>query len=205
VSWQDVPGFFDFQQLYLEVVALAPKGATLVEVGVFLGRSLAFLASAAIDAGRDDLRIVGVDSFVGLEAGTDQYIRQAFGSIENACRTYLRVNAPAEYARIELDVASSVEAAERYAPWFTFIDAAHDYDNVRADLEAWDAHTWGAIAGHDYLDCEGVKRAVDERYGKLVQRVGGSWFVSKRRVQRSEVVIPTTSTRGRWEERVHVH
>ena len=41
-----------------------------------------------------------------------------------------------------------------YSPGFVFIDGAHDYDSVRADLEAW----WprvapgGILAGHDWTD-----------------------------------------------------
>lgn len=56
---------------------------------------------------------------------------------------------------------------------FVYLDAAHDYENIKKDLEAWypKVKKGGIFAGHDYLDSEptaanasefGVKTAVDE-------------------------------------------
>lgn len=48
---------------------------------------------------------------------------------------------------------------------FVFIDAAHDYESVKADILAWmpKIKSGGWIMGHDYgLDWPGVKKAVDE-------------------------------------------
>jgi hypothetical protein len=64
----------------------------------------------------------------------------------------------------------SVEAARLFpaeAVDFVYLDAAHDYDSVRADLVAWfpKVAPGGILAGHDWTDKpehEGVKRAVSE-------------------------------------------
>lgn len=56
-----------------------------------------------------------------------------------------------------------------------FLDAMHDYENVKADIERW----WpkvirgGIMAFHDYghHDFPGVKRAVDERFGLITENV----------------------------------
>jgi predicted O-methyltransferase YrrM len=45
-----------------------------------------------------------------------------------------------------------------------YIDAAHDYDSVMADLNAWypKVKSGGFICGHDYHDVFGVKKAVGD-------------------------------------------
>ena len=54
-----------------------------------------------------------------------------------------------------------------------FIDGAHDYDSVIADIDGWLPKTTKLICGHDYYDTDAsvgweVKRAVDERFGDRV-------------------------------------
>ena len=71
---------------------------------------------------------------------------------------------------------TSVEAAAKVPDHsfdFVYIDARHDYESVKEDLEAWCAKVrpGGILAGHDYVDGdlpEGefyVKSAVDEFFG----------------------------------------
>lgn len=76
----------------------------------------------------------------------------------------------------------SVKAARRFADEtldFVFIDAAHDYESVKEDIEAWapKVHRDGIVAGHDYMNLGhagmdgvvtpyGVKRAVNEWVAK---------------------------------------
>lgn len=64
----------------------------------------------------------------------------------------------------------SVEAAALFEDGgvdFVYVDGAHDYESVRADLQAWwpKINEIGLIAGHDWTDQEahaGVKKAVEE-------------------------------------------
>ncbi len=68
---------------------------------------------------------------------------------------------------------ASPQAAEQFADGhfdFVFIDAQHQYEGAKQDLEAWwpKVRSGGILAGHDYLDGIipegnfGVKSAVDE-------------------------------------------
>lgn len=73
---------------------------------------------------------------------------------------------------------------------FIYIDAAHDYDNVKADIQAWmpKLKDRGIIAGHD-IDHHGVRKAVQE-YFKLgdfcetrdtetLEYSANSWYVTR--------------------------
>ena len=84
---------------------------------------------------------------------------------------------------------SSVEAAariDRGSLDFVYIDALHDYESVRVDLDAWfdKVRPGGVIAGHDYhnapLPTYRVKQAVDE-------------FFAER-----ELPVKPTYSEGRW-------
>ena len=67
---------------------------------------------------------------------------------------------------------------------FIFIDAAHDYDNVLADIKAWYPKCkkgTGTISGHDYSWGPEVKRAVHDFFDPLglkVQEMEGCWIVA---------------------------
>jgi hypothetical protein len=53
---------------------------------------------------------------------------------------------------------------------FIYIDAAHDYESVKADIMAWlpKVKKGGYICGHDYGVFDGVKKSVDEIFRERV-------------------------------------
>src|SRR3990167_5570095 len=72
---------------------------------------------------------------------------------------------------------SSATGKKYYGPIdLLFIDGGHDYEQVKADIEAWYDKVSGKIAFHDYGSWPGVTQAVDEaiKQGKLkkVYQVG---------------------------------
>jgi hypothetical protein len=80
---------------------------------------------------------------------------------------------------------TSVEGAERVADGsldFVYIDARHDYESVKEDLNAWfgKVKPGGIFAGHDYVDGMlpqgdfGVKSAVDEFFAERNLPVHGT-------------------------------
>jgi hypothetical protein len=83
--------------------------------------------------------------------------------------------------------ADSLKAADDFQSKyfdFVFIDADHSYEAVKADIQAWEPKVkkGGFICGHDYEVKQtrkfGVRKAVDEIYGKRVKTgSGGTWFV----------------------------
>ena len=89
-------------------------------------------------------------------------------------------------------VADSVNAAnliQNESLDFVYIDAGHDHESVRKDLDCWYPKVrWGGVfSGHDYRgtfhEHKGVKKAVDDfmqRLGRKV-RVGReeNWWIKK--------------------------
>jgi len=60
------------------------------------------------------------------------------------------------------------------------VDAAHEYDSVRRDLDAWlpKMKPGGLVIGHDYTAKNpGVVRAFDERFGGKCEAIKGTRFV----------------------------
>lgn len=64
-----------------------------------------------------------------------------------------------------------------------FIDANHEYEAVKADIEAWypKVKSGGILAGHD-LVYAGVRRAVEEKFHGMIQYYPNIWVVRKPKV-----------------------
>jgi predicted O-methyltransferase YrrM len=144
-SWETVPGHFDFERLYLSVLCQLPTDATVVEVGCWLGRSVIFLAQAAQQAGKR-VRIYAVDNARGI-AGQRLCLDDLHKNLESC----------GVAADVKLLVMDSADAADLFPDGsvdFVFIDAAHDYHNVRTDLQTWwpKVRPGGLLAGHDYTE-----------------------------------------------------
>jgi len=62
--------------------------------------------------------------------------------------------------------------------FFVFIDGSHHYEDVAADLAAWEPkiRKGGLFAGHDHTESfPGVQRAVRERWSTGTEQMGACW------------------------------
>ncbi len=193
MSWQDIPGWFDFDDIYDEAISTAPKGAVIVEVGVAFGRSLAYLARKALDAGRRDLIIYGVDPWQddwNPDWNNDETKRPTWGAEHavwarqqggpmNAFVEMMRTHAREELELVRpirgywQDAAKMIEQAHGWNLSMVFIDGDHRYEPVLGDIKAAQRLVIprGIIAGHDYThEFPGVQQAVHEVFGELPAR-----------------------------------
>lgn len=160
--WRRVPGWFDFADLYDAQVNAARDGARFAEIGTWLGRSTCYLGETIRRSGKR-IDLVAVDTFKGSpEEASHRGVRnlqQRFErNLQRAGTAQLTTVLPME----------SVQAAARFPDRhfdFVFIDGAHDYASVRADILAWwpKVKLGGILAGHD-LDglWPGLAQAVAE-------------------------------------------
>lgn len=174
-DWNELPGWFDYGEVYDAAVKNARDGDVLVELGCWCGRSLSYLAKAAAASGKK-LRVVGVDNSKGSEidyeiAVLGPTIRANGGKIIDV----LRRNLSLAGATAEVIDSDSAEAAKLFADGscgLVFVDAGHDHAAVQRDLAAWRPKLRpGAIfAGHDYPSRPGVHETVDAYFGTDVHR-----------------------------------
>ena len=173
-------GWFDFEDAYVRMVQEAPEQAHFVEVGAFLGKSTSFMAVEISNSGKS-ITFDVVDTWEGSvehQAGEmhEQSLVKEGALFENFQRNVKPVAHLINPVR-----CTSLEAATRYGDRsldFVFLDASHDYDNVKADIRAWrpKVKLGGYIGGHDYQELFlGVVQAVNEEFA-WIQTSKYSWL-----------------------------
>lgn len=88
---------------------------------------------------------------------------ESFASFMSSCGHFDNLHPVRGYSPAAVDQVPDVD--------MVFIDGAHDYAQVKADIEAWLPKTLKLICGHDYSHegFGGVRQAVDEIFGDQVR------------------------------------
>lgn len=150
-----------------------PQGGTYLEVGTFMGASLAHLGTL-----RPDVKLIAVDPWLDEPSqgycGPGEYteLQREHGGLFFAFLHYMGKFAPDVLKRVQIirGTARTVRILEPVD--LLFIDGAHDVESVLLDLDVFApiVRSGGVIAGHDYnptatdLMTDGVYTAVGERY-----------------------------------------
>lgn len=178
-----VQGFFDQGDFlfYKVMVERAPQTGHFVEVGSYKGRSSSFLTVEIINSGKN-IKLDCVDTWQGSEEHQEGQPFEDRDVVTGMLyETFLRNMKPVEghYTAVRM---ASVPAAGQYQDNsldMVFIDAAHDYDNVLADIKAWlpKVKSGGYMSGHD-CNHPPIKQALQETIGKY-ETIGSCWFTQK--------------------------
>lgn len=155
----------ELEWLYQE----AKKYETIHEVGSWMGKSTHALCSGCEGS------VTAIDTF---EGSVGESYHEALGGdvFEQFTQNMAGFSNLKTWKTDSLSAAGAVESTD-----MVFIDAAHDYESVRADIAAWYPKTKRLICGHDYSDSWiGVKNAVNSMF-RRVERVGTIWYVRKDR------------------------
>jgi hypothetical protein len=170
---RNIPGWNHDIDPWAEWIApRIPRGGTYLEVGVFLGASLAKMGEL-----RPDISLIAVDpwveapgpGWVGAKESIFADVITAHGSLFLAFVDQMRTHAPdvLRRTRVIQGTARTVKLLDQVD--MLFIDGAHDEMSVRDDL--WNfaplVRKGGIVSGHDYtLDFLGVVSAVNRYYGR---------------------------------------
>jgi hypothetical protein len=206
MSWEQIPGWFDWHEFVDRAVADAPRDrpSVFVEVGVAFGRSLAYTARRCIDSGKN-IQLFCADPWIDdwnpdwdQQDGTRPtwgaehagWAREQGGPF-SAFLKMMQTHAPEEMEFCKVARARGVDLAAMLRarvelPHYVWIDGDHRYAGVTADLRSWRWRTgvddtilrprW--FGGHDYTpDFPGVQQAVREAFGDLPQ-LGSSWLLA---------------------------
>lgn len=147
--YQNIDGMFDYDNFYKDIVDHFPGPAHFVEVGVYMGRSAAFMAVEIINSGKD-IKLDCVDPWDGRAEPGHGYRNPNHNYDAFIARMQPVID------RIKPVRLPSVEAAVLYEDEsldFVFIDGMHTYAAVKEDITAWlpKVKKGGILAGHDYL------------------------------------------------------
>ena len=161
-----IEGCFDFSPVYDGIIEWGADGDVFVEVGAYVGQSSSHLAGAIKRSGKN-ISLFVVDPWPGIRY--DIFIKNMISSLVMDSFTPMRTN--------------SIMAASRFDDGsvdFMFADGDHSFEYLSMEIEAWHPkmRRGGVMAGHDYSDSyDGVRRAVDERFGDDVIIHDGCWMV----------------------------
>lgn len=162
--YEKITGWFDFQDIYRTAVNSAVDGAHFVEIGAFLGKSTSFMIVEIVNSGKK-IRFDVVDNFEGSSEHKDFEVIKEGKLFEN----FLKNTYP-NWKYFNIIKKDSHIASELYANNsldFVYIDGAHEYDAISADIHYWfpKVKPRGVIAGHD-INYPSVGRAVHEFFVK---------------------------------------
>lgn len=165
-------GYFNYLAFYERVAQMLPDGAVIAEVGVFKGCSALYLAERLQQLGKN-VTFYLVDHFEGSEGITD--------TPEQIWEDFTRNIEPMKdaFKVMRMDSVTTAALFPDGSLDFVFIDAEHDYDSVKADIEAWlpKVRKGGFLAGHDYHHAP-LRKAVDEAFPNVVQYEGTCWGIT---------------------------
>lgn len=167
----EIEGWFDFRDVYDYVAATLPHSGTFVEVGSWKGKSAIYLNHRLRDLGKFQHGMICVDTFEGDRDTGIKTVWPDFASNAD--------DASCDHLAEDAIVSTSIKAALHFGNESVdgiFIDAAHDYESVKADIAAWlpKLKPGGFFGGHD-IDAPGVLQAVNEA-GFEWKQVGRCWI-----------------------------
>ena len=178
--------WFDYQEIYSQMISYFPDYAHFVEIGTWKGRSAAYMGVEIINSGKN-IKFDCVDTWGGSEEHIDPnsyfYHPQILEDKNWLFNEFTKNILPVRHI-INPIRKPSLETVYQYKDRsldFVFIDAAHDYFNVKNDILAWypKIKKGGFIGGHDYAgNFPGVNQAVEEIFGML-DSINGSWLYHK--------------------------
>ena len=161
--------WMDYENLYSQMVEEFSDGSHFVEVGSWKGRSASYMAVEIIKY-KKIIKFDCVDTWEGssehLNINSMHYVKE-LSEDKDWLFNQFKENTSSVSTVINPIKKNSVDASKLYEDEsldFVFIDASHEYDDVKNDINSWypKVKKGGYLCGHDYNNFIGVTQAVNE-------------------------------------------
>lgn len=139
--------WFTYPNLYNKIVKKFPSGSKFVEVGVWKGKSAAYMCVEIANSNKN-IEFYCVDNWKGSieHLGNPELpkLYEIFTKNMEPVKDY--------YTPVRMNSLEAVNLFQNESLDFVFIDASHEYEDVKEDIKAWlpKVKVGGILAGHDY-------------------------------------------------------
>ena len=165
--YEGIDGWFGESDklVYDRVIQWYNDGDIFVEIGSFKGRSASIMGVNIANSNKK-IKFYCVDTWGGSEEHQKGSVSEDSDVVSGKLLDVFLKNTESLSNYITPIQKPSLEAANDFEDKslaFVFIDASHDYENVKKDIEAWypKVKFGGTLAGHDWHH-HVIKRAVNE-------------------------------------------
>jgi hypothetical protein len=183
--YKEITGWCNYEPLYDKIYEEMPEGGKFLEVGLFMGKSIAYMAEL-VKLGTKNFTIYGIDHFKGSDEPLHHQMLQGVSLAD----IYYQNIAAAQLHHIITLKTDSENGSLLFADESldaVFIDAGHTFDDVYSDINRWlpKVKPYGTLAGHDYYGSHpGVKLAVDRYFDGTPWKVSSAietecWWIVK--------------------------
>ena len=165
--------WFTYPIFYSDMVKKFPHGSEFVEVGSWKGKSSSYMAVEIANSNKK-IEFTCIDTWEGSSEHVNLDLSELYELFKNNMK-------PVEnyYRSIRMASIHASRLFENNSLDFVFIDASHEYSDVKNDILAWKPKVKkdGILAGHDY-DAKGVDKAINELLYNQFYITEGCWVHS---------------------------
>lgn len=166
-KYKNIQGWFDFEDVYDEMIEKGNIEDIFVEVGSWKGQSACYMLEK-LEEQCKEICFVCVDSWTGDEYGKSDDLYSDVETFTNNLKeqgfdvlSFDNYNNMVGTYALPSDSSFAAKSFEDESVQFVFIDANHYWEKVLEDLNCWweKVKPGGYLGGHDYPD-PNIKRAL---------------------------------------------
>lgn len=176
--------WFTYPNFYKQIVETFPSGSTFVEVGVWKGKSAAYMAVEIANSNKN-IDFYCVDTWEGsVEHQNNPELPRLFEIFTENMKPVEKYYKPMKMKSLE-----AVHLFEDNSLDFVFIDGSHEYEDVKDDIAFWlpKVKIGGILAGHDYHH-QPIREAIKYNNLNVKEQYGEDcWVYHKKKINNYKI------------------